>query len=123
MRFLRRRSEFVVLAIVALAAQILLSLGHYHAGHAADRTAAQQCRTFLPPSADQPCKPHHHDDKDCAICWTIGLAGTGVLSAPPALAVPTLQDGTPPLRPTVSGLARISTAAFQARAPPVSPLT
>lgn len=127
MRFFRRRTEFVMLALVALAAQILLSFGHSHSGHAAYRTAqdsaALQCRTFLPPSADQPCAPRHDDGRDCAICWTLAVAGAAVLGAPPALAVPVLGGGTPPPQLADLRLARLSAAAFQARAPPLASLT
>ena len=124
MRCMRRRTEFVVLAIVALAAQILLSLGHSPAGHAVYRTAhnsaALQCRSFLPPAADQPCAPHHDDGKDCAICWTIGMAGAGVLGAPPALAVPILGTGTTLPVCEALKIPRTETAAFHARGPPSS---
>ena len=120
MRFLRRRSEFVVLAMLALAAQILLSFGHSHAGHAGDRIAASQCRAFLPPAAEQPCVPHHDDDNGCAICWMMGVAGAAVLGAPPAIPVPMLVGGSLSLARQDLSLPSDAAAAFQARGPPLS---
>jgi hypothetical protein len=118
MRSLRRCSEFAWLALLALAAQILLSIGHSHDGHAVDRMASLQHRGFVPAAADQPCAPHQGDDKDCLICWTICVTGTAVLGAPPALPVPILSSGTVPLPLTDENLPRDTAAAFKARGPP-----
>ena len=120
---LRRRPEFVMLALVALAAQMLLSLGHSHSRQSINRTVALQCRTFFPPVADLPCPSHnndrHDDGKGCAICWSISVASSAVLDAPLKIAVPAF--GTigqlPP--PQTLVLARSSPAAFQPRGPPV----
>ena len=118
MRFFRRRSEFVVLALLALAAQFMLTSGHSHEGHAVDRTAALQCRAFVPPAADQPCQPHHDDGSGCSICWMISVAGTAVSAVPAVLAVAIPQGGIPMPIPEPLSLPRDAVAAFHARGPP-----
>jgi hypothetical protein len=120
MRVLRRRSEFVMLALVALAAQMLLSFGHTHARHAFDPASAIACRTVVPPAAGQPCAPSHHDDgKDCSICWSMGVASAAVLGAAFTLALPFDLVSSMPAQRAALDVSAIPTAAFQPRGPPV----
>lgn len=122
MRFFRRRSEFAVLALVALAAQILLSFGHTHARLALGPDALMACRTVVPPSADQTCPPRHDDSKDCSICWSMGVASAAVLGSAPVLAVPAgLASSMPARRESLDAPGTV-TASFQPRGPPASTL-
>ncbi len=123
MRFFRRRPGFVGLALVALAAQFLLSLGHTHATGASPRwlsgsTASFVCRSFLPPSLEKPCPPRHSDEHDCPICWTASLAGSLVLHEPPGLVLPASRSEPLKLRPAAVPRQAEAAAAFQARGPP-----
>ena len=122
MRFFRRRSEFAVLALVALVAQMLLSFGHTHARLALDSDAPISCRTVVPASADQACPQRHDDSKDCTICWSMAIASASVLGTAPVLAVPAdLASSMPALRESIDVLGTV-TASFQPRGPPASTL-
>lgn len=122
MRFFRHRRGFACLALVALAAQFYLSLGHTHATGVFQRYASMSiaCRTFMPPGVDKPCPPRHSDEHDCPICWTASIGGKLVLHEPPALALPFSQSEQPVLRPAAAPTLTQATAAFRARAPPQS---
>lgn len=119
MRHLRRRAQFGYLALVALAAQLLLSFGHTHAPRAPDANLALACRTFFEPVADQNCPPLKKHD-DCALCWTVAAAGTLVLPEPPALALPRLEGELWQTLLARAPLLVIPAAAFDARGPPSS---
>lgn len=120
MRFFRRRPGFVGLALVALATQFLLSLGHTHRAGDAPRWAAPSiaCRSFLPPTLDKPCPPRHSDEHDCPICWTTGMAGSLVLHEPPTLVLPSSSSEPLRARPVVAPRLAIAASAFDARGPP-----
>ena len=134
MRSLRRRSEFAVLAIVALAAQMLLSLGHSHASHGASqltrwhlenwqvasKSASLECRTLVAIAKGDPCAPRHDDGRDCAICWTVSASGAAVLVCPQSLAVPVVQNDVLPATRDVLTVHTQPAAAFQPRGPPMS---
>jgi hypothetical protein len=114
------------LALFALALQLVVSFGHTHGGDfgVASAVAADQSHAGSP-SGPVPAPPADRDrgstpDDGCAICASIALAGTLILTPPPALAVPVrakrvrfalVQADIP------SGPARIS---FQARGPPLA---
>jgi hypothetical protein len=122
MGVLRRRSDFVLLALIALAAQMLLSFGHTHARPTLGPDAPMACRSVVPPSADQSCPPRHNDGKDCSICWSMGTASAAVLGSALKLAVPfDLASSMPALREPLD-VPDILTASFQPRGPPASML-
>jgi hypothetical protein len=125
MRFFRHRRGFAGLALVALAAQFVLALGHTHAAGASPRwltasTASIACRSFLPPALDKPCPPRHSDEHDCPICWTASLAGSLVLPESPALVLPASRSE--PLKLNAAAVPRVTyaAAAFHARGPPLA---
>jgi hypothetical protein len=122
MRFFRHRRGFVCLALVALATQFYLSLGHTHASGVfpRDAQASIACRTFMPVGLEKPCPPRHSDEHDCPICWTAGIAGTLVLPEQPALAVPVSQSEPLKLRPAAEPLPVKAAAPFHARGPPLA---
>jgi hypothetical protein len=120
MRFFRHRRGFACLALVALATQVYLSLGHTHESGVFTRYAgsAVACRTLTPPSVDKSCPPRHSHEHDCPICWTGSIAGSLVLPEQPALAVPVSQSETLKLRPAAELLPAKAAAPFYARGPP-----
>jgi hypothetical protein len=120
MRFFRHRRGLACLALIALATQFYLSLGHTHATGVFSRYAQVSiaCRTFTPPGVDKPCPPRHSDDHDCPICWTAGIAGNLVLPEQPALAVPVSQSEHLKPRPAAEPLPIRAAASFHARGPP-----
>ena len=118
-----RREIFGRLALFALATQLVLSFGHVHLHepHAPATAAPVSCDANAPTPANTPCPAHDDDDEQhCSICWTIAIAGSIVVAAPPVLEVPrvTLVPPRPPI--TVGQLSDVSTVKFQARAPPPS---
>ena len=120
MQLLRRHQSLVWLALFALCAQLVLSFGHVHlhlAQHHADAATPGTCATH----AQSPCpKPSDDDDAHCAICWTLSIAGTLVLPAPPAIDIPSLEP-FPVERPlSVGSLWGKETVHFQARGPPLA---
>lgn len=111
--------QAALLALFALAVQIVLSFGHFHgdAVHAASFTP-----TAIANHGDTPSHPHPDGllPDGCAICATIVLAGTVVAAAPPSLALPATfaihTADTPRDKATVEA----SRTAFRSRAPPRS---
>ncbi|MEI7804587.1 MAG: DUF2946 family protein [Hyphomicrobiales bacterium] len=105
------------LALFALALQLTLSFAHSHSSDAPAPTASIQTQATEPDASHQDGDHGRIAHDDCAICVTIHLASTLVLSPPPAIAPPV--DATPAWRITA---ARFSTAVRlhlpQARAPP-----
>jgi hypothetical protein len=133
MRFFRRRSNDVVVILLATAMQaaLALSYAHVHAhGHIPGGTQAwaqawaksvattMACRAVVPHAA---CPaPVSHDDSDCAACWSLTATGVGLL---PVIASPPLKTeklGTPEPLHAVAALSGGGTAHFQARAPPLA---
>jgi hypothetical protein len=120
MRFFRHRRGLACLALVALATQFYLSLGHTHARGVFARYAgsAVACRTLTPPSVDKSCPTRHSHEHECPICWTGSIAGSLVLPEQPALAVPVSQSEHLKLRPAAEPLPIRAAASFHARGPP-----
>lgn len=113
MRCLRRRRPPAVLALIALALQLVLSLGHVHVDD--DCTVSVHGSHAL--SGDTKTAAHH-DPHTCSICLTLAILATTVEPAPPALPLPRLLppariDETAPER----AIRRIALG-FAARAPP-----
>jgi hypothetical protein len=116
MRPLRRHRRFALVALLAFAAQIILSFGHMHDGASPVHASAPAANCLL----HQPCSPAEPAEHDhfCALCWALSAAGPLILPQPLVLGLPVacLQESAPiPPARTASG-AEIS--GFQARAPP-----
>ena len=82
-----------VLALAALALQIVLSFGHLHldgirAGDAAAVVAAAHKAPLAQASRQSPAQNPSGDDDYCAICASIYLASTSVIAHAPPLPVP-----------------------------------
>jgi hypothetical protein len=112
--------QAALLALFALAVQIVFSFGHFHgdAAHAASFTPAAVANHNDAPS-------HPHPDGllpvGCAICATIVLAGAVVAAAPPPpLTLPTTFAIYIAETPRDMAMAETARTAFRSRAPPRS---
>jgi hypothetical protein len=111
-----RRQIFGRLALFALATQLVLSFGHVHL-HATHAPAASSPAAG-DAKAPAPCPAHDDDEQHCSICWTIAIAGSGVLSAPSVLDAPRVPATAPRPPIAVGQLGDNGTVKFQARGPP-----
>ena len=105
------------LALFALAIQMVLAFGHFHAGHALAAPHGAAIEHLQPTAPDQ---PQPHAAEHCDICAVISMAGTMLAASPPALLLPPVADL---VRVTASAAFRdLATleVAFQPRAPPLS---
>jgi hypothetical protein len=107
------------LALIALALNLALSFGHFHAIGGGQRNAL--LATVAP--SDDGRTGHHNDglaDDRCPICTAAGAIATALAAAAPALPYPVaylLVDRA--VEPTLA-FAEQPKAAFQSRAPPIS---
>ena len=114
------RRQGAWLALAALAVQIVLSFGHVHlrvtpAAHAS--IAAPLANAVARASHQQPAR-NPDDDDYCAVCASIFLVSTSLVSTPPPLPV---ADAFTRIRDFIAvdrGLAVQRRAAFRSRAPP-----
>ena len=118
----RHKRYGAVLALIALALQIVLTFGHVHLrGLAGDSHAAiaQQVKLAHTPQQTPAQIPADNDDY-CAICASIFLASSAFAPAPPQLLVPAnfqwVEHGFNAARPLAESLR----LAFRSRAPPVA---
>ena len=131
MRFFRRRSSPGLAALLAVAMQAALIMAqthvhsHVHAGAGvtagalawAKSVVPVACRTIVRPGC-KPAVPHDHRN-ECAMCWSVAVAGTGVVPAAAAVALDAPRFSVPsPLR-IAEALPGNATVKFQARAPPI----
>jgi hypothetical protein len=116
----RYKRHGVVLALIALALQIVLTFGHMHlrgvAWHAglpvAQRDVAQA-------NAPTPAPIPADNDDYCAICGSIFLASSAFAPAPPQVLVPTNFQWVEHFFYAVQLAAEPPRLAFRSRAPPV----
>jgi hypothetical protein len=105
------------LALFALAIQMMLAFGHYHAGHTLPAPHGASIELAQLPSG--PTQDQHAADH-CDICGVVSMAGTMLAAAPPQIALPPIT-GFVRVAATAAfrDLATIDVA-FQPRAPPLS---
>jgi len=103
-------------ALFALAFQLALSFGHFHAVAAPTAASIQSTQQLPAPAPDS----DQHPDDFCAICAVIALASTAMAAAPPALPIPQAFELTHPPIDATFVHPRPARAAFQSRAPPLS---
>jgi hypothetical protein len=103
-------------AMFALAIQLVLSFGHFHAIASQAAPSIQSAQQQLP--AQNPDSDQHSDDV-CAICAVVSLANTAVAAAPPALPIPQAFKLAQPATNTTFEHPRPTRTAFQSRAPPL----
>ncbi len=115
MRPLRRHCGFALVALLAFAAQIILSFGHMHDGASpVHASAPSNCLSHQPCSPAEPTE--HHDF--CAFCWALSAAGSLILPQPLKLRLPvaSLQVSAPIT--SARSASGAESSGFQARAPP-----
>jgi hypothetical protein len=125
MRVLRHRHTLGLMVLLALAMQAILAVAQTHT-HSYTAAGAEKisnraitygiCRA----GTERPCPPTapHDDHANCPLCWSMSLASTAVLQAPPAIAlVRPRVEAPPPVRITAC-VHVVSSVHFQARAPP-----
>ena len=120
---LRQRHAIAWLALVALAMQFALSLGHVHdifAARGGQTTifASSSCDTGKVLSCD-PGLPAH-DDNSCFVCWLLSFAGSTVPPALVVLFVPSLLAGLWYRSRAATLQNRAKASPFRARAPPIT---
>ena len=118
MRFFRQHRGSAWLAIFALSAQLALSFGHVHlhaTKHGINAASLGACGI----KTGSPCPAQRGDDALCAICWTISIAGAGVVPPPILIGLPLLEANlvVPPL--SVTALRGSKIIQTRARAPPL----
>jgi hypothetical protein len=118
----RHKRHGAVLALIALAVQIVLAFGHVHlrglSGNS-QAVAAEQARrahTAQQPPAQNP----GHDNDYCAICASIFLASSSFAPAPPQLLVPVNFQRVELCFNAARPLTEPPRLAFRSRAPPVA---
>ncbi|MFN3657109.1 MAG: DUF2946 domain-containing protein [Pseudolabrys sp.] len=105
------------LALLALALQLVLGFGH-HPHDLAAGPLAPVAAAHPDGGAAGPAAPEHDDERSCAICAVVHLAGTAFAVAPPALPLPTTFRAVQFAIAAPGSHATPSSRAFHARAPP-----
>ena len=77
-----------MLALFALAVQIVLSLGHIHLDELHAAPAGASIEQVQAPSSPDPDHQQHRVGVPCDICAVMAMAGTALFSAPPILLLP-----------------------------------
>jgi len=124
MRWYRRQiRQGALLALFALAINLVLSFGHVHAiggGHSDD---GQLALSAAAPSSDHGQNQgddHGHPDDLCPICMAVAAIHAGVASTPPALPVAFATTSIHHSSALQVALVEPRRAAFSSRGPPVS---
>jgi len=116
-----------MLALAALALQIVLAFGHVHlnlqrgsASGSRIATAAPHRHTLAQTSQQAPAQNPGDDDDYCAICASIFLVSSSFTPAPPALPVPLGFRRIEHSFDNAQCCAEPRRFAFQSRAPPAA---
>jgi len=118
-RFFRRHSETVLVALLALCLQWTASFGHVHTLRAPSPDLAVQCRTIFKPSDELPCPKSDRGEAHCTICWSMAQANAAAVPAPPALALPPAASISHAPLTRVAHVGTVATSSFEARGPPL----
>jgi hypothetical protein len=118
----RHKRHGSVLALIALALQIVLAFDHVHLhGLAQNSPAATTQHTAMAQTVPQTPAQNPADDNDyCAVCASILLASSSFAPAPPQLLVPTNFRRVEHCFNAARPLAESLRLAFRSRAPPVA---
>jgi len=110
------------LALLALLVQIVVSFGHIHPEDfrpAAAATATASAAAHAQPGRSDPLPPGHPDD-DCPICMAVHMAAMGLVTVPPAVAIPTEFSLIAHERPAAQAAVVARYVLFRTRAPPAA---
>jgi hypothetical protein len=123
MRWFRmNRRSSGALALFALALQMTLAFGHIHLRDFAGIPGVSAAQAQVQANNDNPNGPDgtgHSTDDYCPICATASLAGTLVLPALVALAVPVNATDAAYAQVCSADCSTFDHALFHARAPPL----
>jgi hypothetical protein len=126
------------LALFAVAVQLVLAFGHFHAGFAnagislpSGATQSEQSRADRPGTADGvaravPERQPSHNDSDrepgdiCAICAVVAMANTALFAPPPLLPLPQAAEFSYVTSGAEFAHLNSPRVVFQPRAPPIS---
>jgi hypothetical protein len=118
----RHKRHGAVLALIALALQIVLAFGHVHLrglGAIPHPVVAGQASLAHSPQ-QTPAQNPGDDDDYCAICASIFLASSAFAPAPPQLLVPVNFQRIEHCFNAAQPLAQSPRLAFRSRAPPAA---
>jgi hypothetical protein len=118
----RHRRHGAVLALIALALQIVVAFGHVHLHAIAQSphaTSAQHA-ALADTKSHAPARIPADNDDYCAICASIFLASSAFAPAPPELLVPANFQPVEHCFNAARPLAESPRLAFRSRAPPVA---
>ncbi|MGN6749503.1 MAG: hypothetical protein ACTHJS_13005 [Xanthobacteraceae bacterium] len=115
----RHKRHGIVLALLALAVQMIVAFGHAHLrGSAQQATAAIAQRTAAVANSQTPLHIPADNDDYCAACASIFLASTAFTPAPPLLPLPAVSARAEHNCNAVAALTQRQYLAFRSRAPP-----
>lgn len=127
MRALRHRHYLRGLAMLVFAMQALLAFAHTHT-HSLSRSGPDRLAVraitygMCRPGGEKPCPPapKHDEHQTCSICWTVAMAGPGLLASPPAI-LPRHARAMIAAPVRISGLTGSEpNSSFEPRAPPLA---
>jgi hypothetical protein len=118
----RHKRHGAVLALIALALQIVVAFGHVHLHGVAQNAPAAITHTVgLADKNSQTPAPIRGDNDDyCAVCASIFLASSAFAPAPPELLIPANFQPVEHCFNAARPLAESPRLAFRSRAPPVA---
>jgi hypothetical protein len=118
----RHRRHGAVLALIALALQIVVAFGHVHLPALAQNphTISAQRVALTDTKSRAPVQIPADNDDYCPICASIFLASSAFAPAPPQLPVPANFQRVEHSLKSARSLADSLRLAFRSRAPPVA---
>jgi hypothetical protein len=117
----RHKRHGSVLALIALALQIVLTFGHVHLhGLSGSSHRVVAGRASLAPPLQPPAQSPSHDDDYCAVCASIFLASSAFAPPPPQLPPPATSKRAEHSFYLARLLAEPPRLAFRSRAPPLA---
>jgi hypothetical protein len=117
-----RRRGGAGLGLLALLVQIAVSFGHLHLQdlRGSGPTALPQVFQAGQPNTSRGQHSPALPDDDCPICVAVHMAAAGLVSVPPAIAVPTAFSRIVHTAPCVPDIAVARYVLFRTRAPPTA---
>jgi hypothetical protein len=119
MRWFRTSKNSGLLALAALALQVVLSFGHVHFD-GVHRDSKVSASSSMPASPSPPAQPRDDNDDYCPICASIYLAGNSFVPQAPQLPVPIVSQVVEHFDRIAVIFVVLRRAPFQSRPPPLS---
>jgi hypothetical protein len=115
-----RRRVGAGLCLLALLVQIVLSFGHLHLQDIARAPAVTAPHSAALAQSKHRQAPPGQPDDDCPICMAVHMAASGLVSAPPAIAIPIEFARIVHISRTARDFSVTRYVLFRTRAPPVA---